>query len=581
MANLPDQLPRTTWDGRSAFYRFEWELPALPSIDTPLNLEAQQSLDTRLMEAPKELTSPALPERPSDTTVAWVAADDPARPINWSPRERWMISIAMMFFSFVNTFTSSVWSPAVVSSAHHLHTRPEVMRLGVSLFVLGSCFGPLIWAPLSELIGRKRPLLVGMMVSTLLNIPVAVAKNVDTVLVCRFLGGAFGCAGLTIAPAVAVDTFPPLERGFSLVLLVACMLIAPCLGPIFGALVSQHGRWRWTAWLAFIVEVIAFLFGAAVIRETSEENLLKKKKKRAVRSESAGRPSLLSKIEAKKDRAPLTISLLMNTYIIKPPLMMIQEPILFVVMLHNALAYSLIYLILFAIPYTFQTVRHLHFVTSYLPFIAVSGGVLASCIAMMIFNKVWWLPRFIRDGPELAPEYRLPPFMVGAVLCPASIFWFAWTSDPDGRGGTTSPVPAAIACFVIGASIAAIYLPSYTYIVDVYLLHANSALAGVTGVRSLLSFALSLAATNIWTHLGVGWGNSLIGFIFLALAPFPFVLWFYGPKLRSWSRYLPRHPVAEPISDVLVEVPLQSPTEDAPGGSAILQLQNHRPTRVL
>ena len=184
-----------------------------------------------------------------------------------------------MSFSFVNTFTSSIWAPAGSPASQHFQEDPEVLRLGVSLFVLGSIAGPLCWAPLSELTGRTQPLFVGMGISALLNIPVAVAQNVQTILICRFLGGVFGCAGLTIAPAVVVDTLSPLERGISVVLLVGCQLIAPCLGPIFGSLVTQHGKWRWAGWLAFIVEVVVLLFGLGVMRETSEEALLKRRKR--------------------------------------------------------------------------------------------------------------------------------------------------------------------------------------------------------------------------------------------------------------------------------------------------------------
>ena len=566
MAGRPRIVRFKAWHAATEFFRVPWAFVVQPSLGNPLNAEAIGAQQTKKAErqhsaqraaetdTPEISSDEALAEQPSESKlVTWEGADDPDRPINWSFRRRWTISLAMMSFSFVNTFTSSVWAPAVPSAAEHFDKPPEVLRLGVSLFVLGSCAGPLLWAPLSELTGRTQPLFIGMFVSAIFNIPVAVASNVQTILVCRFLGGVFGCAGLTIAPAVAVDTLPPLERGVSVVLLVGCMLIAPCLGPIFGALVAQGGNWRWVGWLAFIVEVVALLFGFIVMKETSEVTLLKRRK-RQIRQPDRKQSSVQSKIE----RVPGNFSALRHKYVQKPPLMMIQEPILFVVMLHNALAYSLLYLILFAFPYTFGTVRHLGFVHSSLPFLGMGGGIIMSCLAIMVFNRVWWLPLFLKKGTDLAPEYRLPPFMAGAILCPAAIFWFAWTSDPT---DVASPVPAALAGVFIGAGIAAIYLPSYTYIVDVYLLHANSALAGVTGVRSLLSFALSLAATSMYQHLGVGWGNTLIGFAFLVLAPFPFALWCYGEKVRSWSKYLPEHPVVEPAGTDMIELPLHSPLQ--------------------
>jgi MFS family permease len=66
------------------------------------------------------------------------------------------------------------------------------------LFVLGFAFGPIIFGPLSELYGRKRPLFVGMFIFAIFQIPVAVAQNLQTIFICRFLGGLFASAPLAI-----------------------------------------------------------------------------------------------------------------------------------------------------------------------------------------------------------------------------------------------------------------------------------------------------------------------------------------------------------------------------------------------
>lgn len=72
------------------------------------------------------------------------------------------------------------------------------MVLGTSLFVLGFSFGPLLFGPLSELYGRKMPLFVGFFIFAIFQIPVAVAQNLQTIFVCRFLGGFFASAPLAI-----------------------------------------------------------------------------------------------------------------------------------------------------------------------------------------------------------------------------------------------------------------------------------------------------------------------------------------------------------------------------------------------
>jgi hypothetical protein len=77
-----------------------------------------------------------------------------------------------------------------------------------------------------------------------------------------------------------------------------------------------------------------------------------------------------------------------------------------------------------------------------------------------------------------------------------------------------------------------------TYIVDSYSMYAASAIAAVTVLRSLAGFGFPLFARAMYNALGLGWGNSLLGFIAIAFGiPAPFVLWKYGETLRMKSRF--------------------------------------------
>lgn len=100
--------------------------------------------------------------------------------------------------TFCVTFASSVFSTAAVVTAEKFGVSEEVMILGTSLFVLGFSFGPLMFGPLSELYGRKKPLFVGFFIFAIFQIPVAVAQNLQTIFVCRFFGGLFASAPLAI-----------------------------------------------------------------------------------------------------------------------------------------------------------------------------------------------------------------------------------------------------------------------------------------------------------------------------------------------------------------------------------------------
>jgi MFS family permease len=92
------------------------------------------------------------------------------------------------------TFASLVSSTATTVTA-----KQEVMILATGLFVLGLVFGPIIFGRLSELYGRKRPMFLGMFVFAIFQIPVAVARNLQTIFICRFPGGVFASAPLAIA----------------------------------------------------------------------------------------------------------------------------------------------------------------------------------------------------------------------------------------------------------------------------------------------------------------------------------------------------------------------------------------------
>lgn len=81
--------------------------------------------------------------------------DDPHNPLNFSKLLKWSITLIQACATLAVTFSSSAYSGGVGEIISDFHASSEVAILGVSIFVLGFAIGPLIWAPLSELYGRK------------------------------------------------------------------------------------------------------------------------------------------------------------------------------------------------------------------------------------------------------------------------------------------------------------------------------------------------------------------------------------------------------------------------------------------
>ncbi len=84
-----------------------------------------------------------------------------------------------------------------------------------------------------------------------------------------------------------------------------------------------------------------------------------------------------------------------------------------------------------------------------------------------------------------------------------------------------------------------IFLPRLSYIIDVYLIHTNSAIAGNTLVWWLVGGGFLLFATAMYHTLGVPWTTSLLGVLSIAFLPCPVLFFLYGARIRKLSRYAP------------------------------------------
>ena len=80
-------------------------------------------------------------------------------------------------------------------------------------------------------------------------------------------------------------------------------------------------------------------------------------------------------------------------------------------------------------------------------------------------------------------------------------------------------------------------MPISTYLIDAYTRYAASVMAANTVFRSLLGALIPLAGPSMYAALGLGWGNSLLGFIALAAIPLPIIFWKYGERIRTSKRF--------------------------------------------
>ena len=110
---------------------------------------------------------------------------------------------------FVVAFNSSVITAGIIGVERSFNVSEEAALLSVSLFVVGFGVGPMAFAPLSEVVGRKPIYVYTLGLAVIFIIPGAVAKNIGTLLVCRLIDGIAFSAPITIIGGTLADVCPP------------------------------------------------------------------------------------------------------------------------------------------------------------------------------------------------------------------------------------------------------------------------------------------------------------------------------------------------------------------------------------
>lgn len=184
--------------------------------------------------------------------VGFDGDEDPYRPLNWPMEKKVITTLLYALTTMGATLGSSIYSPGAESVREEFEATDIVSRLGTSLMLFGFALGPLLWAPLSELFGRKPTVLFPYAIAAIFTFACGASDKIETILILRFFLGFFASAPITNTGGVLGDLFSPEQRGVAMVGYAVATLGGVPLGPIIGgALVQTQGAqgWRWTQYV--------------------------------------------------------------------------------------------------------------------------------------------------------------------------------------------------------------------------------------------------------------------------------------------------------------------------------------------
>ncbi|PIB02543.1 putative MFS-type transporter [Cercospora beticola] len=463
--------------------------------------------------------------KPQEYSLVTFVENDPDNPKNWSKAYKWYCTMVVAITCFAVAFNSAVITADLVGPAETFGVSEEVSLLTITLFVVGFGVGPMAFAPMSEILGRRIMYASTLLVAVIFIIPCAVAKNIGTLLVCRAIDGIAFSAPMTLVGGTLADFWRNEERGVPMAAFSAAPFIGPAIGPLIGGFTADHLGWRWLYWLQLILSGACYILITFTVPETYAPTILARRAKK-LRKET-GNDSYVTEVDL--DLRPLSERL--RVFLLRPFQLLFQELIVMFISLYMSVLYGLLYMFFLAYPIVFQEGKGYSASITGLMFIPLAIGVVMSAFFSPWVNK-HYLKQVKKYNGKPPAEVRLIPMMYSCWFIPVGLFIFAWTSYPR----LTWFAPAFGGWFV-GFGFIFLYNSANNYLVDTYQHQAASALAAKTFLRSLWGAAVVLFTIQMYHRLGDQWASTLLAFIGLACCAIPYVFYYKGAAIRRFSKF--------------------------------------------
>ncbi|TVY51282.1 Efflux pump atB [Lachnellula cervina] len=479
-------------------------------------------------------------------------------PFDWPESRKslivWLSCIATLF----TAYSAGAYSPAAQRMSDEWHVSEVAVLVGTTTFCFGFAIAPMLLAPFSEINGRY-PVFAGAGVLFLVcQICCAVTHSYPGMLVARFFVGCGSSVFSTMVGGVVSDLYHAENRNTPMALFSGGVLFGTGLGPLVSGFIVQNTSWR-----CLVVGSVILFF-----RETRGSILLSRKARclntwyeerealgyigfdmpstSTSTSTSTSEKTQSQRIRwiVKTDEERESITKMISISVYRPFHLLVTEPVVFFFSLWVAFSWAVLYLTFGAIPLVFSHSHDFTLQESNAVFGAMCAAAIISTVLSIYQDRILGRylaasgkhiqnPSRIRRSIDLScPEGRLYFACIESVLLPIGLFWFGWTQFRS----IPWIVPAlAVGCATMG--IYSIYLATFNYLADTYHRYASSALAAQSFCRNILGGIFPLVTVAMFKNLTFQGAASLLGGLGALLTIVPWVLVFYGPKIRARSKF--------------------------------------------
>ncbi|EFQ31012.1 major facilitator superfamily transporter [Colletotrichum graminicola] len=482
-------------------------------------------------EIQKMQSIPIVPKKTKDGAILvdWYFSDDVDNPQNWSNAKRGLITVIICIYTFVVYMSSAIYMPSIEGVIHEFGVDMTEASLGLALFVLGYGIGPLLFSPLSEIprIGRNPIYIVTMLLFVIVSIPAPLVDNYPGLMVLRFLQGLFGSPCLASGAASLGDMYSLLNLPYALIAWVSAAYCGPAISPVLSGFSVPAMGWRWSLWEVLWASAPVFLVMFLFLPETSTPNILLRRAERLRKLTGSNRFMSQSEI----DQRNLKTSAVVIDALIKPLEITIKDPAILFVQVYTAIIYGIYYSFFEVFPLVYPVYYGMSIGQVGLVFLCILVACLIGVGMYISYLAFYMIPRIKKYGFP-AQENRLVPALPASFGPTIGLFIFAWTASP-----AIHWIAPTIGITVYGATVFIVMQCIFVYVPLSYPQYAASLFAGNDFFRSAFAFASILFARPMYLNMGVARGTSLLGGLSTIGIIGIWLLYFYGARLRSLSKF--------------------------------------------
>lgn len=183
---------------------------------------------------------------------------------------RFLLILILGLLSAIGPFSIDTYLSGFPTIAADLHVTVDAVSYSLSSFFIGISLGQLIYGPLLDRFGRKKPLMIGLVIYVVASLGCAIAHTIEMLIIFRFLQALGGCVGMVAPRAVVRDIFPVSESAKIFSTLILILGVSPIIAPTIGSYMIVSLGWQSVFWLQSFMGVLLLIAVVFLLPESKQ-----------------------------------------------------------------------------------------------------------------------------------------------------------------------------------------------------------------------------------------------------------------------------------------------------------------------